>query len=103
MLRKHSLSSFELNMRLFRYFVVAATVGILISGVLVAGEYMNGIEWDEPKVVVPGKTPGAPPSDATILFDGSNTSAWKDVRKMEGRRRCLDRRKENDRDEGKIR
>lgn len=29
-----------------------------------------------PPVVTPGKTPGAPPSDAILLFDGTNESQW---------------------------
>jgi hypothetical protein len=33
-----------------------------------------------PKKVTPGATPGAPPSDAVILFDGKNLDAWKSAR-----------------------
>ncbi|MDR2041401.1 MAG: DUF1080 domain-containing protein [Tannerella sp.] len=35
-------------------------------------------EWwyPEPAIVKPGKTPGQPPSDAIILFDGSDLSKW---------------------------
>ena len=46
------------------------------GGLAYADEYLNGIEWKEPAVVVPGEA-GAPPSDAVILFDGTNLSAWK--------------------------
>jgi hypothetical protein len=41
-----------------------------------AQEYLTGIEWPEPPVVTPGKTDSDPPSDAIILFDGSDLSAW---------------------------
>ncbi|HYO23431.1 MAG TPA: DUF1080 domain-containing protein [Lacipirellulaceae bacterium] len=39
-------------------------------------EYLPGIEWPEPQVVTPGENPGDPPSDATVLFDGKDLSAW---------------------------
>src|SRR6476646_7511052 len=29
-----------------------------------------------PKVVTPGSVPGAPPSDAIVLFDGKNLDQW---------------------------
>jgi 3-keto-disaccharide hydrolase len=33
--------------------------------------------WEPvPKVVTPGATAGAPPSDATVLFDGTNLDQW---------------------------
>lgn len=39
-------------------------------------EFKSGIEWPEPVVVTPGKDNG-PPSDAIVLFDGKDLSAWK--------------------------
>jgi hypothetical protein len=33
--------------------------------------------WEpKPKIVVPGKEPNAPPSDAIVLFDGKNQDGW---------------------------
>jgi len=40
------------------------------------GEYLSGIKWPEPAIVTPGKTAADPPSDAVILFDGKDLSAW---------------------------
>lgn len=37
--------------------------------------WTSGIAWPEPKVVDPGP-PGGPPSDAIVLFDGKDLSAW---------------------------
>ena len=56
------------------------TVAVVAVGVTAfAGlqkEYKSGIEWPEPKVVTPGKTDSAPPSDAIVLFDGKDLSKW---------------------------
>ena len=38
-------------------------------------EYLPGIQWPEPKVVSPGDA-HSPPSDAIVLFDGQDLSAW---------------------------
>ncbi len=38
-------------------------------------EYKSGIVWPKPKMVDPG-TSGGHPSDAIVLFDGKNMSAW---------------------------
>ena len=39
-------------------------------------EYLPGIEWPEPAVVTPGAEDRLPPSDAVVLFDGTDLSAW---------------------------
>src|SRR4051794_34533670 len=38
-------------------------------------EYVSGILWSEPKVIDPGP-PGGPPSDAVVLFNGTDMSQW---------------------------
>jgi len=53
---------------------------VLCSFALVAGgafvdEYKSGINWPEPKVIDPGPA-GGPPSDALVLFDGTDLSKW---------------------------
>lgn len=40
-------------------------------------EYKSGIIWPEPAVVQPGNPATQPPSDAIVLFDGKDLSAWK--------------------------
>ncbi|MAT69154.1 MAG: hypothetical protein CMJ58_06475 [Planctomycetaceae bacterium] len=39
-------------------------------------EYLPGVEWPEPPVVTPADKPGGAPSDAIVLFDGKDFSAW---------------------------
>ena len=39
-------------------------------------EYKSGVEWAEPEMVEPGDRPGEPPSDAVILFGGTDLSAF---------------------------
>jgi hypothetical protein len=39
-------------------------------------EYLTGIEWPKPPIITPGEQPGDPPSDAIVLFDGQDFSAW---------------------------
>jgi hypothetical protein len=63
----------------------AAVCGAVLtaSGLLAARscaqEYLPGIDWPEPTIITPGEKPGDPPSDAKILFDGKDMSAWKNA------------------------
>jgi hypothetical protein len=41
-------------------------------------EYIAPLVWSAPPVITPG-TAGGPPSDAVVLFDGKDMSAWKDA------------------------
>ena len=43
---------------------------------LPAQEWKSGIEWPAPPVVTPGPTSSGAPSDAIILFDGTNLLEW---------------------------
>jgi len=45
------------------------------GGIFAFDEWKSGINWKEPGVVTPGSTPQAAPSDAIILFDGTNVKA----------------------------
>jgi hypothetical protein len=57
---------------------VAVMAGVCLVGaclVLVADEWKSGIEWKKPEIVTPGAQGGAP-SDAIVLFDGTNMDAW---------------------------
>jgi hypothetical protein len=42
-----------------------------------AQEYLNGIKWEKPPIVTPGATNSDPPSDAIVLFDGTDLSSWR--------------------------
>lgn len=52
--------------------VVCATAIVIAAG----QDWKSGIAWTKPPIVTPGEKPGDPPSDAIILFDGKDLSAW---------------------------
>jgi hypothetical protein len=59
--------------------IVAASCFVLVSlgvtAVVASKEYISGKVWPEPKVITPGSSTKAP-SDAIVLFDGKDMSAW---------------------------
>lgn len=56
--------------------VTIAASAITICGLAQAvKEWKSGKIWPEPQVITPG-TDGSPPSDAIVLFDGKDMSAW---------------------------
>ena len=58
--------------------VAAVVLGMIWGAAAVAAgveEYQSGIEWPVPEVVDPGPV-GGPPSDAIVLVDGKDLSAW---------------------------
>lgn len=42
-----------------------------------ADEYLNGIKWEPPAIITVGES--GVPSDALVLFDGSDLSAWENA------------------------
>jgi hypothetical protein len=52
-------------------------LAVMMSGAVSAQhDWVSGIPWEKPKVVTPGDASNTPPSDAVILFDGKDASAW---------------------------
>ncbi len=54
------------------------TVAVMLSRFVCGQEWKSGVEWQEPPVVTPGEQNNYAPSDAIILFDGTNLSEWDD-------------------------
>ena len=56
--------------------LAAICVTAAVGAAAVAEEYKSGIKWEDPPAVTPAAEPGQPPSDAVVLFDGKDLSAW---------------------------
>ena len=52
------------------------TIHLAGVGLVNAQEWKSGVTWSEPPVVAPGDTDRSAPSDAIVLFDGTNLSKW---------------------------
>lgn len=77
MVQQHShLASCPRNWPFAVVAILAAAICFTSCGLAQNAEYLTGIKWPEPPVVTPGKNCGDPPSDAIILFDGKDLSAW---------------------------
>ena len=57
---------------------LTAIVLLVAASTAVAQEWKSGVEWQEPPLVTPGATHDAAPSDAIVLFDGTNLNQWVD-------------------------
>ena len=59
--------------------LVYIVVAIIASSqsLAVADEYLNGIKWEPPAIISVGEN--GVPSDAVVLFDGQDLSAWANV------------------------
>lgn len=65
------------TLKRFTAAILPSAVLAMISPVLAQSiEYLPGIKWPEPPVVTPGTENSGPPSDAIVLFDGRDLSAW---------------------------
>ena len=58
-----------------RLFVFGITLAI--GSLAISKEWISGIIWQEPVVIEPGSV-GGPPSDAVVLFNGTDMSQWAD-------------------------
>jgi len=63
-------------------FSIAAALCVVSAVSFAVQEWKSGVDWREPAIITPGEGT-APPSDAIVLFDGTNLDAWKGVKDWE--------------------
>ena len=56
--------------------IPACAAAVMLSRLVYGQEWKSGVEWEEPLVVIPGQHNSDAPSDAVVLFDGTNLSEW---------------------------
>ena len=66
--------------------LAAGFTALVFCTTVSADEWLSGIKWNKPPIIKPG-SPGAPPSDAVVLFDGTRHVAVARRREMVGQRR----------------
>ena len=66
-----------------RLLLAGVCVPLLAASAVAWEEYQSGIKWREPAVVTPGETAADPPSDAIVLFGGTNLDAFNGGEKWE--------------------
>jgi hypothetical protein len=48
----------------------------VLTSTVSSEDWRSGIPWEKPAIVTPGAKPSDPPTDAIILFNGKDMSAW---------------------------
>ena len=66
---------------IFALFIMFTFIAVL--AVAQSQDWRSGIPWKKPEVITPGAEPGTPPSDAIILFNGTDMSEWDKEWKIE--------------------
>ena len=58
-------------------FSLVLMIAVTTSFPALAQEWKSGVEWEEPPIITPGATDDQAPSDAIVLFSGSDLAAFK--------------------------